>query len=49
MNFLKKNKEFELIDASDFIDKEFVSEGFLKTIPHKHLMDGAFAAKMKRI
>ncbi len=47
--FLKRNKRFELVDASAFVPKEYTSEGYLKTIPFKHFMDGAFGAKLKRI
>jgi len=46
--FLKKNKNFTLIPAADFIPERYTSDGFLKTIPFKHNMDGAFAAKLQR-
>ena len=46
--FLKSNLDFELIPAETYIPKEFTEKGFLKTIPHKHFMDGAFAAKLRK-
>ncbi|HQO17944.1 MAG TPA: 16S rRNA (cytosine(967)-C(5))-methyltransferase RsmB [Candidatus Cloacimonas sp.] len=46
--FLKKNKNFTLIPAADFIPERYTSDGFLKTIPFQHNMDGAFAAKLQR-
>ena len=50
--FLSKRKEFRLEDASlalppgceGLVD----STGYLRTLPHRHGMDGFFAAKMKR-
>jgi len=46
--FLKSNFQFDLIPAETHIPKDFTENGFLKTIPHKHHMDGAFAAKLKK-
>ncbi len=47
--FLARNKRFELVPADGFIPKAYTEEGFMKTIPFRHHMDGAFAARMKRI
>jgi len=47
--FLKKNKNFKKIPASGTIPSEFVKKGFLKTLPFENNIDGAFAAKLKRI
>ena len=48
MNFLKRNQEFTLVPP-DNTQKNFITEdGFLKTVPFKHNMDGAFAAKMQK-
>lgn len=47
-NFLQKHKDFSLIDASGIINPLYTENGFLKTVPWKHYMDGAFAARMKR-
>ncbi len=46
--FLAKNPKFRLVPAERFIPKEYTDKGFLKTIPFKHHMDGAFAAKMQK-
>lgn len=46
--FLSKNPKFNLVPADSFIATEFTDSGFLKTIPFKHHMDGAFAAKMQK-
>ncbi|HOI01830.1 MAG TPA: 16S rRNA (cytosine(967)-C(5))-methyltransferase RsmB, partial [Candidatus Cloacimonas acidaminovorans] len=46
--FLKKNRNFELIPADAFIPERYTYAGYLKTIPFKHNMDGAFAAKLQR-
>jgi 16S rRNA (cytosine967-C5)-methyltransferase len=46
--FLEKNPKFELAPAQRFIPKDYTDNGFLKTIPFKHHMDGAFAAKMQK-
>ncbi len=46
--FLAQNKNFTLIDASKCIPKEYVNNKYLKTIPHVHHIDGAFAAKMQK-
>lgn len=47
--FLSRNKRFELVDASQFIPKQYTDNGLMKTVPFKHHMDGAFAARMKRV
>ncbi|PID28054.1 MAG: 16S rRNA methyltransferase [Candidatus Cloacimonadota bacterium] len=47
-NFLESNKNFELLEAADFIPEKYTSGSYLKTIPHIHNMDGAFAAKMRK-
>jgi 16S rRNA (cytosine967-C5)-methyltransferase len=46
--FLKKHPNFELVSADNFIDSRYTSNGYLKTMPHIHLMDGSFGAKLKR-
>lgn len=48
-NFLIRNPKFALVDAKSRIPIEYTENGFLKTIPFKHHMDGAFAAKLLRI
>lgn len=47
--FLRKNTKYELVDVSDKISSEYIQNRFMHTIPYKHNMDGAFAAKLKRI
>jgi 16S rRNA (cytosine967-C5)-methyltransferase len=47
--FLAKNRDFKLIPASEFIKKEYTENGYLKTLPFEHDMDGAFAAKLQKI
>lgn len=45
--FLSENNNFNLIDASTSISKEYVSsDGFVQTYPHIHGFDGSFAAKL---
>ena len=46
--FLSQNKSFELIDAASFIPPIYVNNKYLKTVPHIHHIDGAFAAKMRK-
>jgi 16S rRNA (cytosine967-C5)-methyltransferase len=46
--FLKQNPAFSLIDAADYIPLDYTKNRFLKTIPHLHHVDGAFAAKMRK-
>ncbi|MDD2423875.1 MAG: 16S rRNA (cytosine(967)-C(5))-methyltransferase RsmB [Candidatus Cloacimonetes bacterium] len=47
--FLAHNPKFKLIPAEKYIPKAYTEKGFMKTIPFKHHMDGAFAAKMQKI
>ena len=47
--FLASHEDFALVDAASIIPREFTSQGFLKTIPHRHHVDGAFAALMRRM
>ncbi|MCD4828153.1 MAG: 16S rRNA (cytosine(967)-C(5))-methyltransferase RsmB [Candidatus Cloacimonetes bacterium] len=47
-NFLGRHSEYSLVDAATVAPSEFTSEGFLKTIPHRHHVDGAFAALLLR-
>jgi 16S rRNA (cytosine967-C5)-methyltransferase len=47
--FLANNPEFELESAKDKFPDEILDEnGCIQTLPHKHNMDGAFAAKLVR-
>ena len=44
--FLEKRPDFSLEDASDFVPPMFVDGGFVRVLPHKHAIDGAFAARL---
>ena len=48
--FLDKHPNFKLESAKGkFIDDVIDENGCIQTLPHKHQMDGAFAAKLIRI
>jgi 16S rRNA (cytosine967-C5)-methyltransferase len=47
--FLQKNNDFRLEPAEKYLPKKCVENNFLKTLPFKLKIDGAFAAKLKRI
>jgi len=48
--FLSKYSNFELVDASYMFDKNIVnSNGCVQIFPHIHGIDGAFAAKIRKI
>ncbi len=44
--FLDKRPDFALEDAADFVPPMFVDGGFVRVLPHKHAIDGAFAARL---
>ena len=44
--FLAKNKKFKLVKANTIVPAIYTEDGFIKTVPYIHDMDGAFAAKM---
>ncbi|MCD8480368.1 MAG: methyltransferase domain-containing protein [Candidatus Cloacimonetes bacterium] len=46
--FLRRNPKFTLVRAENTISSDFTENGFLKTIPFRHFMDGAFGAKLQR-
>jgi 16S rRNA (cytosine967-C5)-methyltransferase len=47
--FLDDHREFELERAESFVPKDVVEpEGWMKTYPDRHGMDGGFAAAMKK-
>ena len=49
--FLESHPQFSLENAYDFLPfasaSVITSEGFLQTFPHKHRIDGAFAARLR--
>lgn len=48
-SFLSAHPEFTLEPAGQFVPASVVSpEGYIKTFPHKHGMDGSFAARLKK-
>ncbi len=47
--FLSKHSNFELVSADQFVNSIYTDNNYLKTIPHKHQMDGSFGAKLKRL
>jgi 16S rRNA (cytosine967-C5)-methyltransferase len=45
--FLARNPEFRVENAAAFVSRDLVSpEGFVETFPHRHAMDGSFAARL---
>ncbi len=47
-NFLSKNSDFSLEPAGKYLPENYVENNFLLTLPFKHKIDGAFAAKLKK-
>ena len=42
-------QDFELQSADPFVPKQFVTpQGYFATLPHRHNVDGAFAARLQR-
>jgi 16S rRNA (cytosine967-C5)-methyltransferase len=47
--FLEGHPEFSLENAGNFVKHDLVSaDGFVETFPHRHAMDGSFAARLIR-
>ncbi len=47
--FLSAHPEFSIDNASKYIDRELVNDdGCMETFPHRHNIDGAFAARLVR-
>lgn len=46
--FLKRNRRFQLVEAGQFLPRDLTHQGYYRTLPFRHHMDGAFAARMKR-
>ncbi|MBN1327358.1 MAG: 16S rRNA (cytosine(967)-C(5))-methyltransferase RsmB [Candidatus Cloacimonetes bacterium] len=47
--FLEKNRNFKLVPASESIPVKYTNKDYMITLPFKHNMDGAFAAKMQKL
>jgi 16S rRNA (cytosine967-C5)-methyltransferase len=47
--FLARHPEFRLDDAAQYVSRDLVNaRGFVETFPHRHGMDGSFAARLVR-
>ena len=44
--FLARNPRFSLVDAVEILPADYTSGGMFRSLPFRHNMDGAFAAKM---
>lgn len=47
-DFLQRHPDFQLDDATKYVDASVVTDGMVQTFPHKHRCDGAFAARLVR-
>ncbi|KAI5067977.1 hypothetical protein GOP47_0016322 [Adiantum capillus-veneris] len=48
-HFLKHHPEFTLESVEGYVPSQFVTlDGFFASLPHRHHMDGAFAARLQR-
>ena len=46
--FLERHPDYRLDDASVFVNKSVVADGCVETFPHRHHLDGSFAARLVR-
>lgn len=47
--FLEKHSDFYTEPASAYVNKSVVSgDGFIETLPHRHQIDGSFAARLRK-
>ena len=47
--FLESHPDFSLEPADRYVSKDLVTpEGYIETFPHRHDMDGSFAARLVR-
>ncbi len=47
--FLANHPEFHIVNATTVVNKSLVSpEGFIETFPHRHHLDGSFAARLMK-
>jgi 16S rRNA (cytosine967-C5)-methyltransferase len=48
-SFLERHPDYRLDDASTFVNKSVVTDdGWVETFPHRHHLDGSFAARLVR-
>jgi 16S rRNA (cytosine967-C5)-methyltransferase len=45
-HFLKKRPGFAIEDATPYVPSMFVESGLVRILPHRHAIDGAFAARL---
>jgi 16S rRNA (cytosine967-C5)-methyltransferase len=46
-SFLKRHPEFRIDNAAQYVSQAVISdEGFIETFPHRHQVDGSFAARL---
>ena len=49
-SFLEQRNDFKIEMASDYVNARVVNkEGFVRTYPHLHGLDGTFAARLKKV
>jgi len=46
--FLESNRDFRLLDSSEYVNPQLTENKFVKTYPFLHNMDGSFAAGMRK-
>jgi 16S rRNA (cytosine967-C5)-methyltransferase len=47
-HFLRKRPDFAVEDAAPYVPDMFVDGGFMRILPHKHAIDGAFAVRLAK-
>ena len=45
-HFLRKRSDFTIEDAAPYVPSMFVDGGFVRILPHRHAIDGAFAVRL---
>ena len=49
-SFLEKHPEFTVDNARQFVSQDLVTpDGYVETFPHRHAMDGSFAARLVKV
>jgi 16S rRNA (cytosine967-C5)-methyltransferase len=49
-DFLNEHPEFVIDPAASFVDRDLVGrDGFVEIFPHRHEMDGGFAARLRKV
>jgi len=47
-HFLNKRPDFTIEDATPYVPSMFVDGGFVRILPHRHAIDGAFAVRLAK-